>query len=191
MYLEIKQFNSRLLEEAKDFFSDDYIFNKTNESIFSRYLISKEFQKQENIHYLPMVDSDWIPVFFDKNYWSISHKKWLVFIWISKNKLWVDIEKYKERDISLLIQFDDSEYEILWWKNWNNFYILWTAKESIIKYNLCKLDDIKNMNLILYNNINTVISWITFTRRLVIIFNWVRYEVLNWIKWKNFYSICI
>lgn len=45
----------------------------------------------------------------------------------------IDIAENEERNISLLDTHSISEYDIMAGNNWNNFYILWTAKESIIK----------------------------------------------------------
>lgn len=190
MLLKKLNLDNKILKDAKSSFNINYIENKSDESIVARYIIYKELKRQGINNYLPKVDNDWIPIFVDDNFWSISHKTWLVFVWISKDKIWLDIEVYKERDTSLLDKFNLEEYNLLGWKNWNNFYILWTAKESIIKYNLWKLDYIKGIKLISTSSHIKNISWINFTDELVFLFNWLVYYVYSWDSDDIFYSIC-
>ncbi len=80
-------------------------------------------------------------------YWSISHSKNYVGFSVSNSTTWIDIAEYEERDISLFHQHYNSEYELLWEKSWKTFYMLWTAKESIIKAYWTSLDDIKMIHL--------------------------------------------
>jgi hypothetical protein len=115
----------------------------------------------------------------------------LVFIWVSTEMIWVDIEVYKERDLSLLNQFNNEEYVLLWWKNWINFYILWIAKESIIKYNLWKLDDIWDVKLIKINDIEKVIDGVIFIKELLFDYKISQKQVFFWRKDDVFYSVCI
>ena len=104
------------------------------------------------------------------------YKKDLTLIWVGKEKIWLDVEIFKEKDSSLLDIFKDKEYNLLWWKNWENFYILWTGKESLIKYNLWKLDDMQNLILEKVVLEKNIIDWLTFDKILVI----------NWKKVYNF-----
>ncbi len=80
-------------------------------------------------------------------YWSISHSKNYIAYSISDAPTGIDIAEYRERDDSLLDIHTDSEYRILWGQNWNNFYILWTAKEALIKAQGHTLDDVKAIQL--------------------------------------------
>lgn len=112
MYLKIKKINKKILNNALFFFDKKYIEklkekSTFKESLVARYLIKKSPNYEKDI------------------FTSILHKKDLVFIWVSEEKLWVDIEIIKQRDISLLNSFLDIEYELLWWKNW--FYFLITG----------------------------------------------------------------
>ena len=78
-------------------------------------------------------------------YWSVSHSSNYVSFIISDEPTGIDIAENEERDISLLDMHSDSEYDLLGAKSWINFYILWTAKESIIKCIGWQLDDMKNI----------------------------------------------
>jgi len=167
--------NLQDFEKAKSYFPQDYLDSlkhKQKESIIARYFISKLVEKYFWIkNFLPQIDKNGVPVFENDIYWSISHKKELVFIWISKQKIGLDIETIKARDESLLDIFFNDEYKILWWKTWENFYILWTNKEAIIKKNLWKLDDMKNLKLEQLEQIQKDVWGIVFDKKLIISWN--------------------
>lgn len=81
-------------------------------------------------------------------YWSLSHSQnYLAYI-LSDTPTGIDIAEYEERDISLLDLHSQSEYDWLSGKSWKNFYILWTAKECIIKCNGWQLDDMRLIQFI-------------------------------------------
>ncbi len=149
------------------------------ESLVARYLIkslSKEWQGAKD----PCC-----------KYSSISHKKDLVFIWVSDKKIWVDIEIIKKRDAHLLEKFSNTEYSLLWQTDWNSFYALWTAKEAIIKYENLLLDDIEN---ILLDNVEEYlwnVSWIMFQYKLVFCYNNKQFIVYYWKEKSLAFSVCI
>lgn len=115
------------------------------ESLVGRYFIYK------NAWYLPKINEIGIPVFEKNNFWSLSHKENIVFIWRNNKEIWVDIEILKTRSTEVLSVHKNTEYNILWWTDFLNFYILWTLKESIIKLFLSSIDflpDIKIMTFL-------------------------------------------
>lgn len=192
MYLKILCDFDSIYNKAIKYFPLDYVETlKSKESIVSRYLISKEVENTYKIiNYLPKIDYHKIPKFDNNIFWSISHKDNLVFVWVSKNMIWIDIEIYKERDSAVLDKFSIEEYELLWWKNWINFYILWTAKESIIKFNLLMLDDMSNIKLIKVQENISDFSKITFAKELLFNNKNNINQVKFWFKGDIFYSVC-
>ena len=150
MYLRIQKLDNNIILKAKKYFSGDFVDNLKNKSTFNESLVARYLISQKS-----------------NKYSSISHKEDLVFIWVSDYNIWVDIEIFKKRDMSLLDTFSDREYELIWWKNWKSFYILWTSKESIIKYLWWYLDDINGYNLIKIEKINKNISWVLFNLKLI------------------------
>ena len=193
MKLLLKKINQKDLEQARNYFTLDYLQNlknKQKESIIARYYISlfvKDIFWIENFE--PKIDKTWKPIFENNIYWSISHKKDLILIWVGKEKIWLDVEIFKEKDSSLLDFFKDKEYNLLWWKNWENFYILWTGKESLIKYNLWKLDDMQKLVLEKVVLEKNIIDWLTFDKILVI--NWKKVfsgkkNIIYWLLCKSF-----
>ena len=182
MYLKIQKLDNNLILKAKNYFSSDFVDNLKNKSTFkeslvARYLISqktwKEVYKNASLYYS-----------------SISHKKDLVFIWVSDYNIWVDIEIFKGRDTSLLDTFSDYEYELIWWKNWESFYVLWTSKESIIKYLWWNLEDINKYNLLKVEKINKNISWVFFNLKLIFNTNTWLINILSWNFEVFYYWVC-
>jgi hypothetical protein len=115
----------------------------------------------------------------------------LVFVWIHNDIIWIDLEIYKERDLSLLDQFNLEEYNVLWWKNWDNFYILWTAKESVIKYNLSDLNDLSKIKLLEEETLIKNISNLQFSKKLILKYKSNINQAYFWRKDDIFYSVCI
>lgn len=181
-------------KDAIDYFPQEYSsIISSKESLISRYIISTIVDNSFNIKkYLPELDSMWKPVYFYENlYWSISHKENLIFVWVSDDKIWIDVEIYKERDQSILDYFLDWEYELLGWKNWANFYVLWTAKESVIKYNLLDLDEINSIKLLEVISNEQIISDLKISKKLLFNYKNNINQVFFWENDGKIYSICI
>jgi len=178
MNLKIQKINQTIIKESEKYFWGSFCDNLKkvkywtyNESLVARYLI----KKNNNI------------------FSSISHKKGLVFIWTNNTKIWVDIELMKIRWTELLHKFNNNEYNILEKKDnqrveplcwqtykWDLFYILWTAKESIIKFDNLKLDNIQDILLIKSEKIKKDISWIIFNKKLTFKYLDTIYKTYSW-----------
>jgi hypothetical protein len=126
----------------------------------------------------------------DENFWSLSHKKGVIFFWVDKNNIGLDIELVKPRDTSLIDTFQISEYDKLWWKNWNNFYRLWTCHESMIKYDKEIHYQDGMYTLISYENISEDISGLKFECKLIFWKDSKTYTIVSGKKWDYIYSIC-
>ena len=184
MNLKIQKINQTIILESEKYFWDSFCdklkkekYWTYNESLVARYLI----EKNNNVCF------------------SISHKKDLVFIWTNSSKIWIDIEIMKIRWTDLLYKFRSNEYNILekkdktiCWKtyDWDLFYILWTAKESIIKFDNLKLDNIEDIFLIKSEKIEKDISWIIFNKKLTFKFLDKIYKTYSWSDWNIFYWVC-
>lgn len=197
IHLKLMNKSSINLDIVYHYFSKEYIQSLWNKididtSLKSRYRISELMREKLWYNsYIPLSKNNWIPIRDKPPYRSISHKEELIFVWVSKQKIWIDLEKFRERTIEVLNIFTRKEYEILWGKNYHNFYILWTAKESVIKYNLWNLNNMENIKLIKIIDANIIISWISFIRKLFLYFEWEIFEVLFGKEENIYYSICI
>ncbi|MDD5770034.1 MAG: 4'-phosphopantetheinyl transferase superfamily protein [Candidatus Gracilibacteria bacterium] len=159
--LKITKLNNNLLKEALNNLPKNYLeglYSKINykESIISRYLIYKYGG------FLPEINKNGIPISHKNNYWSISHKKGLVFIGTGNNPIGIDIEIMVPRGEEIFSIHKEEEYELIGGKSLENFYRLWTIKESIIKLNLSGIDLINKINLEKIRKIENKIDIINF-----------------------------
>lgn len=134
-------------------------------------------------------DNNWKPIFENGLFWSISHKKDLVFIWMSNSNIWLDIEIIKERWDEIFSLHSTDEYKLIWWKNLENFYHLWTLKESVIKLNLDTIDNLSKIKILKIQNEENIINWIKFKYKSEWSFFWKKFKCFNWIDWAIVYSI--
>jgi len=195
IFLQKQSITEELYLESKIYFKEKYLkelWEKANlkESLVSRYLISKIFENKFWIKYFePKTDNFWKPIFENDLFWSISHKDNLIFVWISDFKIWLDIETIKNRDENLLNIFSLENYNLLWWKSWKSFCILWTAKESIIKYRLINFEDINIFELLkVVRKINKFCE-ITFVLELLVNCDWVEYIIYSWTNSNEIFSL--
>ncbi|MDD5769490.1 MAG: 4'-phosphopantetheinyl transferase superfamily protein [Candidatus Gracilibacteria bacterium] len=149
--LKIIKITPNLIKLAKEFLPENYIKSfetkiTFNESLIARYLIAKYYK------ILPKIDLNGKPIFKNKKFWNISHKKDLVFIGIANTNIGIDIEVIKQRGNEIFSIHKNDEYSLLGEKNLINFYILWTVKESILKLNLTGVNDLENIKI---NNIKS------------------------------------
>lgn len=156
-----------------------------NESLIARLKISQDIWD----NYLPQT-KEGIPEYQDENYWSLSHKKNLVFTWVSHSPIGVDIEVYKIRDESLLNTFTVKEYHFIWWRSWRNFYLLWTIHESIIKYEREKKYFPGMYVPVSIQEKKHTISEISFQYIFTFWKDWKKYTISSAIKDNYIYSVC-
>lgn len=197
MHLKISKISDEIFFESKKYFPKEYINSlgfKANikESVIARFLISKLVEKHYKIgNFLPKVDAFWKPIFENWIFWSISHKNNIVFVWIWKEKFWLDLEIFKEREPHLLENFEIREYKQIWWKNFKNFYLLWVAKEAFIKKELLSLDILNEIKLLSVKKENNIISEILFSSELILEYQNIQNKVLFWSSDEAFYSFAI
>lgn len=151
-YQEYHKKSQSVLDTIKEKYPFLFSTGFSSESVEVRYhlfeYLKKEYdymgglEKDQNGRPIPINIGGWMCL-----YWSISHSEHYVAFIISEQPTGIDISEYQERDDSLLETHTMSEYELLWGKNWDNFYILWSAKESIIKLISWKLDTINQIHL--------------------------------------------
>lgn len=80
-------------------------------------------------------------------YWSLSHSENFIAFIVSDTHVGIDIIETHERDNSLFCTHSNREYEVLSGRNWRNFSLLWSAKESLIKKISLTLDDMQYIEL--------------------------------------------
>lgn len=159
--------------------------NKENfdASIVARYLI---FHKN---HFLPLLDSAGKPIFENNKFWSISHKKDMIFVWVAHSPLWVDIETVQPRSEDVFSLHTKEEYQYFWEKNMLNFYNLWTIKESVIKLNLAGIDDLEKVKIKSLEKKEIFIERLKFDFEIYWSFKEKSFISYNWRKNEQIYSV--
>lgn len=110
-------------------------------------------------------------------YWSISHSETAVAFIVADTPCWIDIIDKEVRNMTLLDLHSVTEYARLSWKNWDNFYILWSSKEALIKMLWLTWDDVSHITLIDSQ------KW-----ELVFVFSHERYTISTIESWNHFIS---
>ncbi len=149
--------------------------NKKEESILARKLIIKQVKIYCNKNFLPEIWNDLKPIYTDGIYWSISHRLGNIFVAVSDQPVWVDIEVCKKRKKDIFDLFDKKEFESLWDINLENFYFLRVAKESFLKLKLLDLSAIKYIKVINATRGKFNIDGVNFFLKLTIIFKGEKY----------------
>ena len=150
-YYEYHQKSPENLEKSKEKYPWLFDMNFSDESREVRYHLLEYLYLEYWYSWMLEKDDLWKPLPIQYNwsslYWSLSHStNYLAFI-VSDSPTGIDIVEKKERDAFIQDIHSPHEYDILGGKNWDNFYILWSAKESIIKVAGSWLDDIKDIQL--------------------------------------------
>ena len=158
-FYEYHQRSGTIAMQAKEKYGWLFDDSLSDESIESRYWLLEYLHSQYG--YTGDLKKDTrgmpCPIFCNeaKIFWSLSHsEKYVAFI-VSDTPVGIDISENIERDRALFSYHTDSEYQILWGKNWENFYILWTGKEAVIKICGWILDDMMNICLLSISSENS------------------------------------
>ena len=165
LHFEYHQKSESILFQAKERYHLLLRAWLSDESVEARYYLLEYLQKHHGYRGILQNDITGKPVPLDiighgnLLYWSISHSHNYIAYSVSDTPTGIDIAEYNERNTSVLSAHQDDEYFLLWEKNWNNFYILWTSKEALIKAWGNTLDDIEDIQLIKIYEGATNIFW--------------------------------
>ena len=164
----------------------------------SPYALHKQTKNQILIDHYQLWENDWALLeqieqnhgkksdFFSASYSG----KWL-FLAFSEEKIWVDIEQVRPRASSLLSKRSE-ELKLLWEESWENFYRLWTAKETLLKAtNTENLDQIWNIQLVKVKNTSEPSFQVHFDKILFLELNNQQYEVRSFCHENLIGAVCI
>jgi hypothetical protein len=89
-----------------------------------------------------------------------------------------------------MIDFFSEEYDLLWWKTRENFFLLWTAEECTIKTsNACFFEDGKNVKIKSLEKKEQEIWGLVFSYESIMTLNEKDYKVYTWKIDNLIYSI--
>lgn len=143
MYFSIQEINSKLHNEAKEFFIKNWrsdLLYKKQDSLIWAYLITQYMLNNWKIWFF---FQDWIYK-YENLFFSTSHSWNLIAIAINNEKIAIDLEIIKPRNDILLNNIPTLNKE-LWTRE--NFYIQRCAKECMIKYLWLKAEDMKSITI--------------------------------------------
>lgn len=109
--------------------------------------------------YLPAFDENGRPCWKKGICWSITHKSPWVAVAISRHPIGIDLETLVERDTALFSFFSSGEWDILGSRDWLRFYMLWTAKEAVIKRERGTIDALRDIRLTGYAEGKLLLSY--------------------------------
>lgn len=164
----------------------------------SPYALHKQAKKQILIKHYQLWENDWVLLEqIEKNhgrksdFFSASYSDRRLFLAFSQEKIWVDIEQVRPRASSLLSKRSE-ELKFLWGENWENFYRLWTAKESLLKAtNTENLDQIWNIQLVKEKNTSEQSFQVHFDKVLLLELNNQQYEVRSFCHEDLIGAVCV
>lgn len=136
----------------------DHLYDDlSDESQEARYRIHEFLSSQCGYSEKLTKSSSGIPIpvilpWGERWYWSLSHtEKYLAYIF-SDTPCGIDIIEHISRSESLLLLHKKEEYRIVGWSLWDAFYIIWSAKEALIKKLALRLDDMSSIEIIARSN---------------------------------------
>lgn len=180
--LKIIKVTPNIITQAKNILPKDYVQSLQNKQNFNESIIARELIFLES-NFLPETDLNGKPIFQNNNFWSISHKENIVFVWTDISPIWIDIEIIKERWNEIFSLHKEEEYNLIGKKDFHNFYVLWTLKESIIKLNLAWIDDLENIIINKIEYKKTIIDWIKFD--FIILWNFHNKNYIGYSGFEN------
>ena len=164
----------------------------------SPYALHKQTKNQILIDHYQLWENDWVLLDqIEKNhgkksdFFSASYSDRRLFLAFSEEKIWVDIEQVRPRASSLLDKRSE-ELKLLWEENWDNFYRLWTAKESLLKATDTEnLDQIWNIQLVKEKNTSEQSFQVYFDKIFILELNNQQYEVKSFCYEDLIGAVCI
>ncbi|MBP6981283.1 4'-phosphopantetheinyl transferase superfamily protein [Candidatus Gracilibacteria bacterium] len=84
----------------------------------------------------------------ERGYWSLSHTEKYVAYIFSDTPCGIDIIEHISRSEDLLLLHKKEEYGIVGGSLWDAFYIIWSAKEALIKKLSLLLDDMTSIEIV-------------------------------------------
>lgn len=191
MELIVKKIEQDEVKTIETSFSESFLESINspyyNQKVF-KYLTYKNYFQIEDEEALKMID---IQHYYDWQYVSTSYTWDYIFLAIANEKIGIDIETIRDRTPEM-IDFFSEEYDLIWWKTRENFFLLWTAEECIIKTsNACFFEEGKNVKIKSLEKKEQKIWGLSFSYESIMTLNERDYKVYTWKIENLIYSISI
>ena len=191
MELIVKKIEQDEVKTIETSFSESFLESINspyyNQKVF-KYLTYKNYFQIEDEEALKMID---IQHYYDWQYVSTSYTWDYIFLAIANEKIGIDIETIRDRTPEM-IDFFSEEYDLIWWKTRENFFLLWTAEECIIKTsNACFFEEGKNVKIKSLEKKAQKLWGLSFSYESIMTLNERDYKVYTWKIENLIYSISI
>jgi phosphopantetheinyl transferase len=192
MELIVKKIENSEIQNMKEKFSESFLewINQPyyNQKLF-KYYTYKRFFNIEDENLLKKIDTEH---YYQWQHVSTSYTWDWIFLAIADEKIGIDLEEIKERSQEMLDFFSDKDYALVWEKNRENFFLLWTAEECLIKTSdACFFEDGKKVIIKRIEKKEQIIAWIKFSWQAIMSLHENEYKVYSWIEDNKIYSIWI
>jgi len=192
MQLIVKKVEKNDVENIEKSFSEDFL-QWINQPYYNQKLYKfhsyRAFFNIEDEKQLLKIDQTH---YYAWQHVSTSYTWDRIFLAVAGKKIGIDIEEIEERSLEMLDFFSEKDYAFLWEKTRENFFILWTAEECLIKTsNACFFEDWKNVKIKSLIKKEQEISWIQFCWEWIMQLHEKEYKVYSWITDNKVYSVWI
>ena len=192
MQLIVKEIEKQEVEKMEKSFSKEFLESIKppyyNQKLFKFFTYKITFNIDDE-KLLLKVDAEH---YYEWQYVSTSYTWDHIFLAISDKKVGIDIENIKERSSEMIDFFPETDYSYLGEKSRENFFILWTAEECIIKTsNACFFEDWRSVKIKSLEKKDQEISGIQFWWEWIMQLHEKEYKVFTWIAENKVYSIWI
>lgn len=185
--------DSSLKNSRSSFLSKEYLMwlrgPYVEQRIIKNWFLSKYFNVEDE-KTLKKINKEH---FFNGEFFSSSYSDHRILFMVADKKIGVDIEKIRERSPIMLDWFSMDDYAILGnGKNWESFFILWTAEEALLKaIDAEYIEEAQNFKFLSAEKKEEVFDTLLFQWLLKIEYKGRNYSIYSWNhKWKIIYSIC-
>ena len=132
MQIFLQQFSPALLQQAESSFSPSFLANLNPPHLDQKKIKNLILQQQLNLSEeqlsLPNQSYRW-----DAKFFSASYTEDYFLLAIAEQKIGVDLEQIRARSDILLANYQQELEKVFGKVDWSGFYLLWTAREAILK----------------------------------------------------------
>jgi len=155
----ISQASHELEQDALRRFPPSYFAALSREGLLARALVARELEHIGFISPIPCTNAAGAPLPIGGIHWSIAHKGNLIAAALGTHPVGIDIELRVERDENLFSFISEEEWNMLGERTWDVFYMLWTAKEALIKKKHLALDALPSITLVSKNGTTLLLQY--------------------------------
>lgn len=132
MQIFLQEFSPTLLQQAELHFSPDFLASLHPPHLDQKKIKNLILQQQLNLseEQLSLANQSYR---WDAKFFSASYTEDYFLLAIAEQKIGVDLEQIRARSDILLANYQQELEKVFGKVDWSGFYLLWTAREAILK----------------------------------------------------------